>query len=420
MIGSSRADFFGRPRAVLCHGLRLHAARLLGVTAVLVAACSKGESPERASQPRASAVEPVTTSPGNVACGTIAFASNHGEHRERVSLVAASGGEIRSLALVGQSSFPAAVSPDGRTLLLLSSEPLAEGKTHDRFALVELDSSGEVLGEPRVIGPEGAALRNPAWSPDGSWLVFESDAASFRDLYRLEIGAASALRLTDNAEGNFEPAVSPDGQSIAFVSSRDGNAELYVMTADGGAPQRLTDSRGDDSQPVWSPDARMIAFTSGRALERGHDVFALEPETGSVTPVVRDGSRTQPVFVRDQVFSPTGDRLAFTELVSARGTAAIVVVDVQTGEVLARSDAQPAEGAASVDEQPSWSPDGEWLVFARSHAGRSDIARMRADGSALERLTAGDGVHWLPRWVGGPACPRVVPDLAVIPPAGRG
>jgi TolB protein len=388
----------------------VHAASLLGLSLVLGTACSKPESLERDSQPQASSVEPVD------ACGTIAFASNQGEARERISLVAASGGEIRSLALAGQSSFPAAVSPDGRTLLVLSSEPLASGKTRDRFALVELDSSGDAIGEPRSFGPEGAALRNPAWSPDGSWLVFESDAESFRDLYRLELGAASALRLTNDAEGNFEPAVSPDGQIIAFVSSREGNAELYSMTADGGAPQRLTNSRGDDSQPVWSPDGRALAFTSSRDPARGHDTFTLELETGSITPVVRDGSRTEPVLARDLAFSPRGDRIAFTELVSARGTAAIVIVDVGTGEVLARS--HTGERDAYVDEQPSWSPDGEWLVFARSHAGRSDIVRMRADGSGLALLTAGDGVHWLARWVGGPACPRVA--APIMPAAGRG
>jgi TolB protein len=265
-------------------------------------------------------------------------------------------------------------------------------------------------------------------------LVFESDAESFRDLYRLDLGAPSALRLTHDVEGNFEPAVSPDGQSIAFVSSRDGDAEIYVMTADGGVPRRLTDSRGDDSQPVWSPDGRAIVFTSGRDRARGHDLFLLASgrdlelalETGVVRPLVRDSSRVEPVLVRDHVFSPRGDRIAFTELVSERGAAAIVVVDASTGEVLARSDAQPGVGQQEdpdVDEQASWSPDAEWLVFARSQAGRSDIVRMRADGSALELLTAGDGVHWLPRWVGGPACAQalpVSPVSSVIPTAGQG
>jgi TolB protein len=381
--------------------------RVLGLLPILViGACTN--PPPREQAPR----EQAPREQGAAPCGTLAFASNVGEQRERVTLVSASGAAIRSLEVIGQSIFPAAVSPDGRTLLMLRSEPLSEGKTRDRFELIEFGSSGDVVGEPRLVGPEGAALRNPAWSPDGSWLVFESDAASFRDLYRLDLGTASALRLTDDAEGNFEPAVSPDGQSIAFVSSRDDDAELYSMASDGGAPRRLTESRGDDSQPVWSPDARTIAFTSGRERARGHDVFVLELETGTVTPIVRDGSRTQPAMVRDLAFSPAGDRLAFTELVSARGTAAIVVVEVASGEVVVRTE------SPGVDEQPSWSPDGEWLVFARSHAGRSDIARMRADGSELELLTGGDGVHWLPRWIGGPKCPRVVPP--VLPTAGRG
>ena len=375
---------------------------------LLATACSKPSSSDGGQAERGSL---------SSACGTIAFATNEGEGRERLSLVDAGGGEVRPLS-IGPSpvpggpvaSYPAVVSPDGRTLLVIDSEPLPEGKTRDRFVLVELGDAG-VVGEPRPIGSEGAALRNPAWSPDGRWLVFESDAESFRDLYRLDLAGASTLRLTNDQQGNFEPAISPDGQSIAFVSSRDGNAELYRMSSDGGSPQRLTTSPGDDSQPTWSPDARAIAFTSGRDRARGHDVFLLDLGTNDVVAVVRDGSRTEPALVRDVAYSPTGDRLAFTELVSARGTAAIVIADVDTGQVLARTE------SPGVDEQPSWSPEGEWLVFARSHAGRSDIVRMHADGSDVERLTTGDGVHWLPRWIGG-ACPRAAP--LIMPIEGRG
>lgn len=373
--------------------------------AALALACSKPSAGER---------EQASREVGPAACGTIAFASEAtpgAEGRVRISLLPASGGQPRALELGPASLYPAAVSPDGRTLLVLSSEPRPEAKSRDRFVLVEFGSSGDVVGQPRPIGSEGAALRNPAWSPDGSFVVFESDAHSFRDLYRLDLGAAEPLRLTNDEAGNFEPAVSPDGQRIAFVSSRDGDAELYAMTADGGAPQRLTQSRGDDSQPTWSPDARAIALTSSRDRARGHDVFVLDVEGGAIVPAVRDGSRTEPVLARDLAFSPKGDRLAFTELVSKRGKAAIAIVDLSSGEVLVRTD------APGVDEQPSWSPDGEWLVFARSHDGRSDIARVRADGSELELLTAGDGVHWLPRWIGG-ACPRVTPPI--VPTAGRG
>jgi TolB protein len=367
-----------RPRALALIALP-------GLIALMSAGC--GKPPTAADERGASAAADV--------CGQLVFASSEGGHdhpHEHVVSLPARGGEPTTLSASALSRYPAAVAPDGRRLLILESEPLPTGKTRDGFWLLELSPDGAAVGEPRAIGPRDTALRNPAWSPDGAWIVFESDAESFRDLYRLELDRDAPVRLTNNPEGNFEPSVSPDGRQIAFASSRDGDAEIYVMSADGGDPRRLTTSVGDDTGPVWSPDGRTLAFASGRERARGHDVHVLDLATLRVDPLVRDGSRSEAVFVRDLAFAPTGDRLAFTELVPKRGHASIAVVELASGRVLARTN------GPGVDEQASWSPDGRHFVFARSHAGQSDIVRATRDGDSLEQLTRG-GVFWLPRWL---------------------
>ena len=71
-------------------------------------------------------------------------------------------------------------------------------------------------------------------------------------------------RLTHNAGYNAEPAWSPDGRKIAFQSTRDGNREIYVMNADGSEKRNLTRNPAKDGRPSWSPDGRRIAFVSDR------------------------------------------------------------------------------------------------------------------------------------------------------------
>ena len=51
---------------------------------------------------------------------------------------------------------------------------------------------------------------------------------------------SSPMRLTSDSGGNVSPAWSPDGSKIVFVSGRDGVSEIYVMKPDGSDQTRLT------------------------------------------------------------------------------------------------------------------------------------------------------------------------------------
>jgi TolB protein len=351
---------------------------------------------------------------GPPACGRIAFAREVEHERHRMYVMPAGGGPSTPLSIGSEdpqrSDYAAAITPDASAILVLSSLPGEEGRTRDSFALLELARPD---APARPIGPH-AQLRNPSFAPDGRWLVFESDAASFRDLYRLELEGGSLLRLTDDAHGNFEPDVSPDGSAIAFVSSRDGDAEIYVMSSDGGEPRRLTSSRGDDSAPRWSPAGGTIAFTSNRERARGIDLYLMDAQGEGQRPLVTDPERSAAVLVRDVAWSPDASKIAFTQVVPQGKGGGVLIVASESGEILART--QPAGG---VDEQPAWSPDGESLVFARSEGEGSVLVRMRADGSDLQRLSEGQGVDWLPRWIADPTCTRARPTTSAQP-GGRG
>ena len=99
---------------------------------------------------------------------------------------------------------------------------------------------------------------NPAWSPDGTKIAFDSfrdDPSS--DIYAMSADGSGVTRLTNNAVYDAEPAWSPDGTKIAFESLRDEpSIETYTMNADGSAVTRLTDSAANeafDGLPDWQP-----------------------------------------------------------------------------------------------------------------------------------------------------------------------
>jgi TolB protein len=65
---------------------------------------------------------------------------------------------------------------------------------------------------------------------------------------------SNPVNLTNNPALDAEPAWSPDGTRIAFQTDRDGgNREIYVMNADGSSPVNLTNDLANDGNPAWSP-----------------------------------------------------------------------------------------------------------------------------------------------------------------------
>ena len=77
------------------------------------------------------------------------------------------------------------------------------------------------------------------------------------------------------------------------------------------------------------------------------------------------GGRTEPDFLRTLLLSK----------------AAIFISNADGGEE------HPLLKSTSLDYNPSWSPDGRWIVFTSERDGSADLYRVKPDGTALERLT---------------------------------
>jgi hypothetical protein len=83
--------------------------------------------------------------------------------------------------------------------------------------------------------------REPSLSPDGEFLVYESQASGNWDIYLQRVGGERSMNLTENSPADdWAPAFSPDGKEIAFRSERLGGG-IFIMGATGENVRRLTD-----------------------------------------------------------------------------------------------------------------------------------------------------------------------------------
>ncbi|MFI9171841.1 amidohydrolase family protein [Streptomyces lincolnensis] len=167
-------------------------------------------------------------------------------------------------------------------------------------------------------------------APSGDRLVVEAQNV----LWSVPRSGGTAVALTVPELEPTRPQFSPDGKRLVVCAYRGGGFHLWTLRPDGSEPRQLTHGPWDDRAPAWSPDGTRIAFAS----ERGGDTVTGSPYR-------------------------------------------IWVLDVRTG-ALTRLTGRPgqegpAQGGAWEDFDPTWSPDGERVLFVR--AGVTASGTLRAD-----------------------------------------
>ncbi|MBB4120337.1 TolB family protein [Martelella radicis] len=189
-------------------------------------------------------------------------------------------------------------------------------------------------GEQRVVFQSEALIEAPNWSPDGRYLMVNSDGL----MYRLPLEGAARLEKIDTgfaARCNNDHGISPDGKTIAVSDKCEfGKSAIYVLPAEGGTP-RLVTRNLPSYWHGWSPDGVRFAYCGIR-----DDVF-------DIYTIAADGGEE-------------------TRLTHGEG----------------RNDG------------PDYSFDGQWVYFNSSRTGLMQIWRIHPDGTGLQQVTFDNAGNW--------------------------
>jgi Tol biopolymer transport system component len=270
------------------------------------------------------------------------------------------------------SSLPAVVVAGG----LVAGMPAARaGAFPGLDGKIVFENSG---GAIYTVNPDGSGVHqvgasegeNPAWSPDGSKIVFATTRDNNYEVYVMNADGSGQTNLTNNPNGDWQPTWSPDGSKVAFV--RNNGVGIVVMNADGSDQTPL--SLGGDA-PAWSPDGTKIAFTGGAPSE----IYVANAADGSGVTQLTNNSD----FDEFPSWSPDGAKIAF---VSNRDGGHFEIYAMNSDG----SDQTRLTDNGVGDFFPAWSPDGARIVFQRSTVEGSfdgEIFVMNADGSGAIQIT---------------------------------
>jgi uncharacterized repeat protein (TIGR01451 family) len=211
------------------------------------------------------------------------------------------------------------------------------------------DGSNKVQAAPAPSG-SGSTIdrrRDPAWSPDGSRIVFNHAAAIFTmDTDGTDVFAVS--------HGLNDPEWSPAGTKIILSTLPGGSgscfsnwSELAIVNPDSTGYQLLTPGQACQDRRInyssWSPDAQRIAYFQD-------DIFFPGSAEDGLFTIKPDGTDRQKVSLLGQTpaWSPDGTKFAFTEgTVDENAPTSIRVMD---------SDGTDVSGLIASGSHPDWQP----------------------------------------------------------------
>jgi serine/threonine-protein kinase len=284
------------------------------------------------------------------------FISNRDGPREVYAIEVGSAGARGAAQKVagGTDAYSISLSADGRRLAV------AKFEIRQNVWAYPIRASGSVsVRDGRLVTSGTQVVEGHDVSPDGQWLVYDSNLRGNADIYKLRLDGGEPIPIVTGPTDEFGPQWSPDGREVAFF----GAADVFVVSAEGGAAARLTNRPGRfNGYPRWWPDGLRIAFLSGR------------PDRADVWLLARErvgGPWREPVQLTD--FGCAGYLLAGAPGgggVLCRSGTTLVLVSA-AGAVRWRRDLTAA--GLSQPDAVTFSEDGHSLYLPAVRGGRNGI-----------------------------------------------
>ncbi len=269
------------------------------------------------------------------------------------------------------------ISPDGKTIV---------------FDLVGDVYTMPISGGTAKVILAGAAYEHqPRFSPDGRRIAFSSDRDGLTNIWTARIDGTDLRQISKEKERDVaNPAWTPDGQYLVarkhFRNTRSlGSGEMWLYHIGGGSGLKLTDRRNweqNATEPIVSNDGRYVYFTEDVSPGGGFQynrnahgqvyvVQKFDRQTGTrSTAIGGSGSALRPQL------SPDGKTMAFVRRVGLKSV--LWLRDLESGRE------RPLWDNLDHDQQEAWAIYGTYPGYDWTHDGKSILIWAKGKINSIE------------------------------------
>jgi eukaryotic-like serine/threonine-protein kinase len=254
--------------------------------------------------------------------------------------------------------------------------------------------SPEVLPQSRSIGEFDTGF---LWLPDGN-ILWAKNSNGDGHLQHRDLRSGEDQEITSGVSQERHPALSPNDHTLAFQTGESAY-DLIEVPLDGRPPTSVLATDRNEVAPGWDPDGLHFVYATNR--DGANEIWLRNRQDGSERMIVsaKDFPDGKSDGFLDCVISPDGSRVAYRRFAGPK-------VEIWISSLAGDTPVRLYNDPHSVFQRgASWSPDGNWIAYYSTYNGKPAVLKIRVGANHEPELVAYaadlNPVRWSPRgdWI---------------------